>query len=204
MNSTNTSTPSLDEACELFAEDVKTAAPDEYEKIKSGELDPTNPAFHPTTGRGVRNELAFWDENSNHHQEMWSLRFRHPDDMSGVFMEMLRAEIQGDQPELKPLRQKYYEHWALEHELDPLAQFCDDQLTDKQQSAWRGILAVDGWQDALDLTKDGSPKIPFTGFGPVKMLDISDEYEYRLQVNDGGSETVIYQSSEMPDSPEIV
>lgn len=33
---------------------------------------------------------------------------------------------------------------------------------------------------------------------------ISDEYEYRLQVNENNTETVIYQSSEMPDSPEIV
>jgi len=33
---------------------------------------------------------------------------------------------------------------------------------------------------------------------------ISDKYEYRLQVNENGSNTIIYQSSEMPESPEIV
>jgi len=33
---------------------------------------------------------------------------------------------------------------------------------------------------------------------------IPEEYEYRLQINEDNSETVIYQSSEMPDSPEIV
>lgn len=33
---------------------------------------------------------------------------------------------------------------------------------------------------------------------------ISDEYEYRLQVNEDDTETVIYQSSEMPDNPEII
>ncbi len=33
---------------------------------------------------------------------------------------------------------------------------------------------------------------------------ISDEYEYRLQVNENDTETIIYQSSEMPESPEIV
>lgn len=33
---------------------------------------------------------------------------------------------------------------------------------------------------------------------------ISDEYEYRLQINENNTETLIYQSSEMPDNPEIV
>ena len=33
---------------------------------------------------------------------------------------------------------------------------------------------------------------------------ISDEYEYRLQINENDTETLIYQSSEMPDNPEIV
>ena len=33
---------------------------------------------------------------------------------------------------------------------------------------------------------------------------ISDEYEYRLQVNENDTETIIYQSSEMPDNPEII
>lgn len=33
---------------------------------------------------------------------------------------------------------------------------------------------------------------------------IPEEYEYRLQINEDDSETVIYQSSEIPDDPEIV
>lgn len=33
---------------------------------------------------------------------------------------------------------------------------------------------------------------------------IPEDYEYRLQVNEGGSRTVIYESSTMPDDPQIV
>lgn len=159
MSSISSSAPAVAEKVREYASRLHEEDPDEHNSICEGRTDPTNPHYHHSAGRAVRNELRFWDEHSACHKDMNALGFRHPGDMSGAFMELLRAHIVGEDPELAEMRQRYYEHWALDYGQDPLAKFCNGKLSDRQQSAWRGILNADGWQKAVDFTSFGTPEI---------------------------------------------
>lgn len=158
MSWTNTSTPTLEEEAKSFSQQLLEADEREHRKIERGKVDPTDPMYSGL-GRSVRNGLNLWDGESDAHQEMWELGFRHPDDMSGVFLEIFRAHVQGESPDLKPLRQKYYEHWAIKYEKDPLAAFCNAELDKEQVATWKGLLMTDGWQEAVDLTQEGTPNV---------------------------------------------
>lgn len=155
MSWKNTSTPVLEERAKTWSKQLLNADANLHSEIANGSQDPKDPGLR--LGRAVRNELSLWQRESDCHKEMWELGFRHPDDMGGAFLEIFRAHVQEDSPELKPLRQKYYEHWALKYGKDPLAAFCDEELTEEQQATWSGLLMTDGWQKSVDLTQEGTP-----------------------------------------------